>query len=69
MGRPAQMPRLGARVRDRATGIDGTLVAVTSWFDRSDEAAIFRLVLDADGRPWPIHWLPAARLVPEGSDT
>ncbi|WJY18698.1 hypothetical protein QQS45_00135 [Alteriqipengyuania flavescens] len=61
----ATLPHLGARVIDRATGIEGTLVATTRWLDRSDEGAILRPGVDADGHPWPVHWVPAARIVAE----
>lgn len=69
---PASVPgearelHLGMAVFDNATGIDGVLVALTHWFDRSDEAAIMRLGVDADGAPWPIHWIPVSRAFPKG---
>lgn len=53
--------RLGSNVIDSATGIEGVLVALTRWFDRSDEAAILRGGVDRDGEPWPVHWFPASR--------
>lgn len=53
--------RLGSNAVDSATGIEGVLVAVTQWFDRSDEAAILRRGVDRDGAPWSLHWFPISR--------
>lgn len=53
---------LGTRAKDSATGIDGTLIAVTQWHDRSDECAILRDGVDCDGKAWDIHWFPISRL-------
>ena len=61
--------RLGMRVIDTATGIDGVLLAITHWFDRSDEAAIQRLGVDAEGAPRPIHWIPISRARPNGDQS
>ena len=61
--------RLGARVYDTATGVEGVLVATTQWFDRSAEAAILRPGVDAKGLPWPIHWLPISRLAEQGASS
>lgn len=58
--------RLGMKVIDSATGVDGVLVAITRWFDRSDEAAIQRLGVNNDGEPWPVHWFPISRCFPRG---
>ena len=69
MSDQAKYPHLGARVYDSATGIDGVLVAITSWFDRSDDAAILRSGVDAEGIPWPLHWFPASRLYPQESSS
>lgn len=60
--------RLGSNVIDSATGIEGVLVAVTHWFDRSEEAAILRRGVDRDGCPWPVHWFPASRCHHLGDD-
>jgi hypothetical protein len=60
--------RLGSNVIDSATGIEGVLVALTHWFDRSDEAAILRRGVDRDGEPWPLHWFPASRCHPLGDE-
>jgi hypothetical protein len=54
--------KLGTRARDRGTGIDGTLIAYTTWHDRSAECAILRDGVDSDGRAWDVHWFPASRL-------
>lgn len=61
-GRDISELSLGARVYDTATGIDGILVAMTHWYDRSDEAAILRPGVDHNSKPWPIHWIPLSRL-------
>lgn len=55
-------PLLGDRARDKMTGIDGTLIARTQWYDRSDEVAILRDGTDSDGRAYDVHWFPASRL-------
>lgn len=56
------MQELGTRARDKMTGIDGILIAKTTWLDRSDEAAIQRDGVDHDGAPWQVHWFPWSRL-------
>ena len=55
-------PQLGEQVRDTGTGIDGQLIAVTKWHDRSSEAAILREGVNSNGEPWPIHWFPVLRM-------
>ena len=54
---------LGIRAQDRATGIEGTLCAITLWEDRSAEVAIRRDGVDNNGEPWAVHWFPHSRLV------
>lgn len=61
--------RLGMQVYDTATEISGVLVAKTTWFDRSNEAAILRRGVDASGAPWPLHWIPISRCHPLGDRT
>jgi len=55
-------PSLGATVRDSISHVEGVLIAVTHWHDRSDEAAIQRVGLNGDGDIFALHWLPIARL-------
>lgn len=57
------LPALGKQVRDFGTGIDGTFIALTTWHDRSAEAAILREGVNQNGEPWPVHWFPVYRLV------
>jgi len=59
-----KLPALGTRIRDEATGIDGTFIALTTWLDRSSEAAIMREGLNHNGEPWPIHWFPVSWIRP-----
>lgn len=53
---------LGKKVRDRLTGIEGVLIALTIWHDRSHECAIQRVGLDADGHAYSVHWCPQSRV-------
>lgn len=53
---------LGTRIRDRITGIEGVFIAHTEWWDRTNECAIQRKGLDADGEPFAIFWCPFSRV-------
>lgn len=53
--------QLGDRVKDQITGIEGTVVGRTSWLYRTAEIALSRDGVDADGRPWDLMWIDAAR--------
>lgn len=55
-------PRLGDRVRDRVTHIEGVLLCIQNWHDRTSEAAIQREGLNADGNAFDLHWCPLSRL-------
>jgi len=54
---------LGAKVRDKLTGVTGVLLCKQIWHDRTDEWAIQRPGLDADGEPFALLWFPAMRIV------
>jgi hypothetical protein len=56
--------QLGDECRDRMTGIEGIYIALETWFDRSAQVAIQRPGLDADGKPFELHWFPQSRLEP-----
>ena len=62
MSGEATLFELGAKARDRLTGIEGVLIAITTWHDRSNECAIQRTGLDADGHAYDLHWCPQSRL-------
>lgn len=53
---------LGKKARDHLTGVEGILIALTVWHDRSHECAIQRLGLDADGNAYAPHWCPQSRV-------
>lgn len=60
---PASTPQIGHNVRDEITGVEGLYIAYTHWHDRSGEIAIQRTGLDADGKPFDVHWCPQSRVV------
>lgn len=55
-------PRLGVRVREKYTGIEGVVVAITEWLHRSNEAAVARDGVDHNGAPWDLQWFDTDRL-------
>ena len=54
--------KLGENGRDSMTGIEGVYIALETWLDRSAQVAIERPGLDADGKPFDLHWFPITRL-------
>jgi len=55
-------PRLGSRVREKYTGIEGVVVAITDWLHRTKEVAVMRDGVNHDGTPWNLQWFDMERL-------
>ena len=55
-------PRCGLRVREKHTGIEGVVFAVTTHLHRSPECAVIRDGVNHDGAPWELQWFDMDRL-------
>jgi len=58
-----ELPSLGSHTRDRATGIEGTVICHEVWLDKTPRVAIQRDGVDHNGQPWDLHWVNAYWLV------
>jgi hypothetical protein len=47
---------LGDRVRERYTGIEGIVIAITHWITSCDHIGVKREGLDKDGKPYELLW-------------
>lgn len=54
--------KLGARVRDRHSGAEGTIYMIETCLYREARYHVLRDGLDADAMPWPELWLFEGRL-------